>query len=108
MKFQSRGYSLLLNKYLLISQFGGIRPYDSAKSGGFALLRLSDKKILVPKIIYGKNAWGENSCKQNNIFGPHGIDLVEREDGRYQLGVINHYPYESIEMFELTQCKDND
>ena len=37
------------NKYLLISEFGGIRPYDSTKPGGFALLRLSDKKILEPK-----------------------------------------------------------
>ena len=95
------------NKYLLISKFGGIRPYDSTKPGGFALLRLSDKKILEPKIFFGENAWGESSCKQNNIFGPHGIDLIEREDGRYQLGVINHYPHESIEMFELTQSTKN-
>jgi hypothetical protein len=95
------------NKYLLISEFGGIRPYDSTKPGGFALLRLSDKKILEPKIFFGENAWGESSCKQNNIFGPHGIDLIEREDGRYQLGVINHYPHESIEMFELTQSTEN-
>ena len=90
------------NKYLLISKFGGIGPYDSTKSGGFALLRLSDNKILEPKIIFDSNSWGESSCKQNNIFGPHGIDLVQRKDGRYQLGVINHYPHESIEMFELT------
>ena len=96
------------NKYLLISEFGGIRPYDSTKSGGFALLRLSDNKIITPKISFGKNIWGEDSCKQNNIFGPHGIDLVQREDGSYQLGVINHYPGETIEMFELVQKSEHD
>jgi DNA-binding beta-propeller fold protein YncE len=96
------------NKYLLISEFGGIRPYDSTKSGGFALLRLSDNKIITPKISFGKNIWGEDSCKQNEIFGPHGIDLVQREDGSYQLGVINHYPSETIEMFELVQKSEQD
>ena len=96
------------NKYLLISEFGGIRPYDSTKSGGFALLRLSDNKIITPKISFGKNIWGEDSCKQNEIFGPHGIDLVKREDGSYQLGVINHYPGETIEMFELVQKSEQD
>ena len=96
------------NKYLLISEFGGIRPYDSTKSGGFALLRLSDNKIITPKISFGKNIWGEDSCKQNDIFGPHGIDLVQRENGSYQLGVINHYPGETIEMFELVQKSEHD
>ena len=96
------------NKYLLISEFGGIRPYDSTKSGGFALLRLSDNKIITPKIAFGENIWGEDSCKQNDIFGPHGIDLVQREDGSYQLGVINHYPGETIEMFELVQKSEQD
>ena len=96
------------NKYLLISEFGGIRPYDSTKSGGFALLRLSDNKIITPKIASGKNIWGEDSCKQNDIFGPHGIDLVQRLDGSYQLGVINHYPDETIEMFELVQKSEQD
>ena len=96
------------NKYLLISEFGGIRPYDSTKSGGFALLRLSDNKIITPKISFGKNIWGEDSCKQNEIFGPHGIDLVQRDDGSYQLGVINHYPGETIEMFELVQKSEHD
>ena len=96
------------NKYLLISEFGGIRPYDSTKSGGFALLRLSDNKIITPKISFGKNIWGEDSCKHNDVFGPHGIDLVQREDGSYQLGVINHYPGETIEMFELVQKSEHD
>ena len=96
------------NKYLLISEFGGIRPYDSTKSGGFALMRLSDNKIITPKIVLGKNIWGEDSCKQNEIFGPHGIDLVQREDVSYQLGAINHYPNETIEMFELIQESKKD
>ena len=71
-------------------------------------MRLSDNKIITPKISFGKNIWGEDSCKHNDVFGPHGIDLVQREDGSYQLGVINHYPGETIEMFELVQKSEHD
>ena len=34
-------------------------------------------------------------------FGPHGIDLNKRYDGSYQLAVVNHFPQESVEFFEL-------
>ena len=90
-------------KFLLISEFGGISPYQETRSGGFALLRISDNKKIKPKITFEKNIWGNSSCtaSKNKSFGPHGIDLIERIDGRFQFGVINHYPNESIEMFEL-------
>jgi len=34
-------------------------------------------------------------------FSPHGISLKQRDDGRWQLAVINHGKRESVEMFEL-------
>ena len=37
----------------------------------------------------------------NTPFGPHGLDLVKRQDGRLQLAVVSHYPTETVEMFEL-------
>ena len=90
-------------KFLLMSEFGGISPYQETKSGGFALLRIADNKKISPKITFEKNIWGDSLCSNssNKAFGPHGIDLMEREDGRFQFAVINHYPSESIEMFEL-------
>lgn len=47
--------------------------------------------------------WGDRSCAapERNLFSPHGIDLIEREDGRHQLLVVNHGGRESVEFFEL-------
>ena len=87
-------------KFLLMSEFGGIGPYEEQKSGYFALLDLETKTE--------ENIWGDPKCTRtiNKKYGPHGIDLIKRNDGRYQLGVINHYPDESVEMFEMIK-KEN-
>ena len=90
-------------EFLFMSQMGSIAPWGENESGYFAFMELGTNKKIIPKIKLEENIWGEESCKRqdNDEYGPHGIDLVERNDGRYQIGVINHYPKESIEMFEL-------
>ncbi len=95
-------------KFLLMSEFGGIGPYEEQKSGHFALLDLQTKTKVIPNITIKENIWGDPRCTRtiNKKYGPHGIDLIKRNDGRYQLGVINHYPDESIEMFEMIK-KEN-
>ena len=95
-------------KFLLMSEFGGIGPYEEQKSGYFALLDLETKTKVIPNITIDENIWGDPKCTRtiNKKYGPHGIDLIKRNDGRYQLGVINHYPDESIEMFEMVK-KEN-
>ena len=98
------------NKFFIMSEFGGIRPYEEKDGeGSFALLRISDGARILPKIKFGENIWGDASCKRNpsDAFGPHGVDLIQREDGLIQFGVVNHFPFESIEFFELTQDADN-
>lgn len=96
-------------EFFLMSEFGGISPYQETKSGGFALLRIADNKKISPKITFEKNTWGDSVCRNssNKDFGPHGIDLIERKDGRFQFAVVNHYPNESIEMFELILSEDD-
>lgn len=95
-------------KFLLMSEFGGIGPYEEQKSGFFALLEISSGEKLVPNITIGDNSWGDPSCKRNNYeFGPHGIDLIERPDGKFQLGVVSHFPNETIEMFEVQKNKES-
>jgi len=91
------------NEFLLMSEFGGIEPYEEQKPGYFALLNLQTKEKIIPNILIEENIWGNSSCKRNKTkkYGPHGIDLVKREDGAYQLGVVNHFPDETIEMFEI-------
>ena len=91
-----------------MSEFGGIGPYEEQKSGYFALLDLKTKTKIIPNITIEENIWGDPECTRtiNKKYGPHGIDLIKRNDGRYQLGVINHYPDETIEMFEMVK-KEN-
>ena len=94
------------NEFLLLSEFGGIKPYEEKDGqGSFALLRLKDNKRINPKIIFSNNTWGDPKCTRtpDDGFGPHGIDLVTRADGSIQVGFVNHYPFESIEFFELNQ-----
>ena len=90
-------------KFLFMSQMGSIAPWGENESGYFAIMDLSNNKKIIPKITLEENTWGEETCKRKDYdeYGPHGIDLVERNDGRYQIGVISHYPKESVEMFEL-------
>ena len=94
-------------KFLFMSQMGSIAPWGENESGYFAIMDLSNNKKIIPKITLEENTWGEETCsrKDDDEYGPHGIDLVERNDGRYQIGVISHHPKESVEMFEL---KKND
>jgi len=49
--------------------------------------------------------WGTKNCPglPDNKFAPHGISLKQRNDGRWQLAVINHGGRETVEMFEVLQ-----
>ena len=96
------------NKYLIISGFGGISPLHESNDprGGEGSLFLMDaytKANNSLNIRYEDNVWGDGVCDRDSesSFNPHGIDLVKRDDGKYQLVVVNHLPFETIEMFEL-------
>lgn len=47
--------------------------------------------------------WGHADCPgpPGTAFSPHGLDLIERRDGRHALLVINHGGRESVEYFEV-------
>jgi len=47
--------------------------------------------------------WGTANCpgQPRAEFAPHGISLKQRNDGRWQLAVINHGQRETVEMFEV-------
>ena len=90
-------------QFIIVSEFGGIGPLNDIGPGNLALVDAQTKARMPLPIIYSDNTWGDATCEKNvdSPFGPHGLDLVKRADGRYQLGVINHMDHESVEMFEL-------
>ena len=49
------------------------------------------------------NEWGADGVTQKEKFSPHGISLSQREDGRWQLMVVNHAEQETIDLFELLE-----
>jgi len=89
--------------FLIVAEFGGMAPLVEMTSGELSLFNIKDKTKYKAMVNFGENEWGSDNCFRDPSipFGPHGIDLVQREDGRLQLAVVSHYPNESIEMFEL-------
>ena len=91
------------NQFIIVSEFGGSKPLNEMRAGSLALVNVDTKRRVPLPVIYADNTWGDGRCEKNADipFGPHGVDLVTRDDGRYQLAVVNHMAHESVEMFEL-------
>jgi len=91
--------------FLIVAEFGGMAPLVEMISGKLSFFNIKDKTRTKANITFGKNEWGSDDCSRDPSipFGPHGIDLVQRGDGKLQLAVVSHYPNESIEMFELVK-----
>lgn len=87
---------------LLVSQMGAM---DGSRTGNVALYAPgADIQILFPgESIADDRRWGSPDCPPPALaaFAPHGLDLVQRQDGAWMLLVVNHGGRESIELFEL-------
>lgn len=97
--------------FFIAPEFGGIGLSNAAKAHAAGRLILVDLKAQVAQpaaIRYAKNTWGDGDCQRTDVtpLSPHGIDLIERGDGRHQLAVINHAPGETVEMFEVVAEAD--
>lgn len=90
---------------ILVSEYGGML---GEKPGSLALLVLASDERRV--LFRGGDAkaepaagWGDPACPgpPPASFGPHGIDVASRPDGRLALAVVQHAGRQSIELFEL-------
>ena len=90
-------------KFILVSQF-----VNAARGGGegagFALFD-PEKKTFAKMAFTSEplKGWGDPKCPGHigEALAPHGISLLKRSDGKFELYVVNHGGRESIEMFEL-------
>ena len=91
--------------FLIVAEFGGMAPLVEMSPGKLSFFNIKDKTKAEAVISLGISEWGSSECSRdlNTSFGPHGLDLVQRKDGKLQLAVVSHYPKESIEMFELKE-----
>ncbi|MHA7840070.1 MAG: SMP-30/gluconolactonase/LRE family protein [bacterium] len=90
---------------ILIGEYG--RSAED-HSGGLVVFTLEDEQRRV--VFEGGDStaepeagWGDPTCTSppTRAFNSHGIDLVRRDDGRWQLLVVQHGGREAIEFFEL-------
>ena len=51
-------------KYFIVSEFGGIKPYEEPKEGNLALFNLSTKMREDLDIRLGSNVWGDPKCQK--------------------------------------------
>ncbi len=92
-------------KVLIVSEYGDM---DGVRSGALAFYNISKQQRQLA--FSGGDAkkpveyWGASSCTEppGKAFSPHGIDLSQRRDGRWQLLVVQHGGRESVEFFEVT------
>lgn len=89
---------------LLVSEYGGM---DTGSPGRISRLDLASE---AHQVLYTGSSsspspapgWGDPACPgPTESFSPHGIDLVQRDDGRTALLVVNHAARESVELFEV-------
>ena len=95
-------------RFVVVSEFGGLEPLSRPTAGQLVMLDVESKSRVPLAINFAENTWGDAQCmrEESQPMGPHGIDIVERDDGRFQLAAVSHMPYESIEMFELSRFAD--
>ena len=93
------------NNYFILSEYGGQKPIQEVLPGKLALFHIPSRTKKILPITIGVNSWGDNSCSRTSdeIIAPHGIDLIERHDGKFQLAVVSHLPDERVEMFEIIE-----
>jgi hypothetical protein len=90
---------------LLISEFGAM---DGSEPGRLVAYRPGEEapRPLFPAadaVVEAERGWGDPSCPgPPAALSPHGIDLEQREDGSWQLLVVNHGGRESVEFFQVT------
>ncbi len=89
---------------LIASQFGSL---DGSRPGSLVSFFPDDPR---PSILYPEAkadapelGWGNADCPgpPGAAFSPHGLDLIQRGDGRHALLVINHGEREAVEYFEV-------
>jgi hypothetical protein len=94
---------------LIVSQYADMTAPEGA--GNIAVLDLRDESLHIAYPPTDRAArttpsqgWGDANCPgPPSPLNPHGIDLAQRSDGRWQLLVVNHAGRESIEFLEVLQ-----
>lgn len=95
------------DRRLVVSQYG-----DMMRADGFGSLAVLDLATETFRVAWPPSerevrttpsaGWGDEACPgPAHPINPHGIDLAQRVDGRWQLLVVNHFERESIEFFEV-------
>jgi hypothetical protein len=85
--------------FLLATGFGGV---PNPLLNEITLIDLGSMERRVIEIVLSENSWGSAECARTTTdFSTHGLDIVQRQDGRHMVAMTNHLPAETVELFEL-------
>jgi hypothetical protein len=95
------------NEALLIGEYGNAPTHHSGALVVFELASEAHRPLYRGGQRENERAeagWGDPACVSppDPRFNSHGIDLVERDDGRLALLVVQHGSREAVEFFEVT------
>jgi len=86
---------------ILFSQLGDMYADNVSPLGALNPENMATR-LLATHIPKGQQElWGAQTCEAINGINGHGLDLSQREDGRWQLLVVNHNLRESVEFYEV-------
>ena len=86
--------------------FGQYGDMVAGRTGALSALDADTMATRDLDVFYNDDIqWGDPNCTllPEGELSPHGLDLSKRQDGSWQLLVVNHYLRESIEFFEVIQ-----
>jgi hypothetical protein len=88
-------------RMIVVSEMGDLLE-DGAK-GHLSLFdtQRQERRELATSIESAGERWGDPQCPPPTRLNPHGIDIVQRSDGRILLLVVNHGDREAVEFFEI-------
>jgi len=88
---------------IIFSQLGGMNVDGESPLGVLNVENMSTRELRPDMKNTGVESvlWGVDTCKPIAGVNGHGLDLSQREDGRWQLLLVNHNLRESIEFFEV-------
>lgn len=98
--------------HLIFSEYGGATAGEAGRISALDPDSMTVRELYPPVSVAAARqvgeSWGDPGCRQvpAERFSPHGIDLRQLPDGRWELLVVNHGKRESVELFEVARRHD--